>query len=82
MLKLLSPSLLERQQAYIDLMSHLYRHHALPFYAAHCGWTRSAQSIPIVVFGANPRLRCATCGRILDAELIYGQEDAETDVAH
>jgi hypothetical protein len=41
--KLLSPSLLGRQQAYIDLMANLYRMHGMPFYAAHCGCSESSE---------------------------------------
>jgi hypothetical protein len=81
MLKLLSPSLLDRQRAYIDLMAHLYRMHGLPFYAAHCGCPESSQPIPVIVFGAHSQLRCGCCGRILDAELVYGQTDTETEAA-
>jgi hypothetical protein len=56
MLRLLSPSLLDRQQAYIDLMANLYRMHGLPFYAAHCGCPESTQPIPVIVFGAHSQL--------------------------
>jgi hypothetical protein len=77
MLKLLSPSLLDRQQAYIDLMSHLYRMHGLPFYAAHCGCPESSEPIPVIVFGAHARFQCAYCDRMLEGRLIYGPTDTK-----
>jgi hypothetical protein len=77
MLKLLSPSLLDRQQAYIDFMCQLYRMHGVPFYAAHCGCPESSEPIPVIVFGAHSRLRCALCGRILEGRLIYEQANTK-----
>ena len=77
MLKLLSSSLLDRQQAYIDLMANLYRIHGVPFYAAHCGCPESSEPIPVIVFGAHSQLQCKCCGRMLDAELIYERTNNE-----
>ena len=79
MLKFLSPSLLDRQQAYIDLMSHIYRMHRQPFYAAHCGCPESQQPVPTIVFGAHSQLQCARCGKMLEGELIYEQTNTETE---
>jgi hypothetical protein len=79
MLKLLSPSLLDRQQAYIDLMAQLYRLNNMPFYAAHCGCPKSSVPIPVVLFGPHSQLQCAYCGRILEGRLIYEQTDTEAE---
>lgn len=82
MLKLLGPSLLDRQQAYIDFMCQLYRIHGVPFYAAHCGCPESSEPILVIVFGAHSQLQCKCCGRMLDAELIYEQTNTETKTAN
>jgi hypothetical protein len=53
MLEFLSPSPLDRQQAYIDLMSHLYRFEGLPFYAVHCGCLESSRPVPVAAHNAG-----------------------------